>query len=124
MNSPTRDSTQICVPCAIKYDNHDPITECAIEYLKGAIAGIERGKQYNTGFDYKDYMTSGIITAKDRCIEPMMRIMATRKIDQCYDHLAYVALGIAYFLAGCPPSKVELSTNHDFSSKLSGDTDD
>jgi hypothetical protein len=126
-----------------KYDDHNPTIETALELLKRAIENIESGKKYNqNGLAYEDYMTHGLQTAVDRCIEPLGRIIADRSFSQASDHIAYVALGTAYGFAGCPPSKIKVPLQagsaikltakelnrvlsseapHDFVSKLSGD---
>ena len=87
----------------------DPIVSAAITLAEQAIHNMKQGNGYNNAYKYQDYMTNGDNTAKDRCLEPMMRVKATGRLDQASDHIAYVALGLAYFLAGSPPSKMDIS---------------
>ena len=151
MQSPQKGGVQMCQSCAEKHKDHDPIVELAIGFLVGASDALKKNSRYNHTLTYPDYMCHGHQTAIDRIIEPLLRVRASRDIDQAKDLCGYVALGLSYFLAGCPPSKIQISTksedipyipqsigtsninvlddsgapsrNHDFSSKLTGDTE-
>jgi len=139
MNSPVRGGVQICQPCADKHKDHDPIVETAIELLGRAKDALEKNNKYNKGeVSYPDYLCYGVQTAVDRVLEPLLRVKASRDIDQSADCLGYYALAIGYFLAGCPLSKIvipsvetmggypfetscEAPKDHSFSAKLTGD---
>ena len=118
-----------CVPPV-----NDPIVDTAIGLLEKGIEALKRNNRYNKGLNYEDYLTSGLQTSVDRVVEPLLRVHASGSYDQAVDCPTYTALHCAWVLAGCPPSKIQISTasevkpdvqsiNHDFSSKLTGDTD-